>query len=207
MTDRYVLGLDEIDQTQSPLVGGKGAQLGGLSRIEGIRVPAGFCVTTDAFRRILAQAPPIDDQLDRLSCLEPDDTNERDAIRALSAEIRRTLEGTAIPDDLSAAITGALARLGDQVAYAVRSSATAEDLPTASFAGQQDTYLNVVGPAQILAHVSRCWASLFTDRAVTYRRRNGIDHRTVHMAVVVQRMVFLDAAGILFTAEIGRAHV
>ncbi|HUE20054.1 MAG TPA: PEP/pyruvate-binding domain-containing protein [Bryobacteraceae bacterium] len=104
------------------------------------------------------------------------------------------------PDDL-AAITGPLARFGEQAPYAVRSSATAEDLPTASFAGQQDTYLNVVGPASILQHVSRCWASLFTERAVTYRLRNGFDHRKVHMAVVVQRMVFPQAAGILFTAD------
>ena len=102
---------------------------------------------------------------------------------------------------MAAAITGALARLGERAAYAVRSSATAEDLPTASFAGQQDTYLNVVGPAAILQHVSRCWASLFTERAVTYRLRNGFDHRKVHMAVVVQRMVFPQAAGILFTAD------
>ena len=102
---------------------------------------------------------------------------------------------------MAAAITRALARLGEQAAYAVRSSATAEDLPTASFAGQQDTYLNVVGPAAILQHVSRCWASLFTERAVTYRLRNGFDHRKVHMAVVVQQMVFPHAAGILFTAD------
>ena len=161
-------------------------------------MPAGFCVTTDAFRRIMAEAPSIDDRLDRLSRLNPDD---REAIRTLSAEIRRTLEGIAIPDDLAAAITRALARLGEQAAYAVRSSATAEDLPTASFAGQQDTYLNVVGPAAILQHVSRCWASLFTERAVTYRLRNGFDHRKVHMAVVVQQMVFPQAAGILFTAD------
>ena len=196
--DRYVLGLQEIDQTQVAVVGGKGAQLGELSRIEGIRVPAGFCVTTDAFRRVMADAPSIDDRLDRLSRLNPDD---REAIRTLSAEIRRTIEGIAIPDDLAAAITRALARLGEQAAYAVRSSATAEDLPTASFAGQQDTYLNVVGPAAILQHVSRCWASLFTERAVTYRLRNGFDHRKVHMAVVVQQMVFPHAAGILFTAD------
>ena len=91
--------------------------------------------------------------------------------------------------------------LGEQAAYAVRSSATAEDLPTASFAGQQDTYLNVVGPTAILQHISRCWASLFTERAVTYRRRNGIDDRTVHMAVVVQQMAFPQASGILFTAD------
>ncbi len=196
--DCYVLDFQEIDQTQVAVVGGKGAHLGELSRIEGIRVPAGFCVTTDAFQRIVAEAPSIDARLERLSRLKPDD---REAIRALSAEIRRTLEAIAIPDDLAAAITRALARLGERTACAVRSSATAEDLPTASFAGQQDTYLNIVGPAAILQHVSRCWASLFTERAVTYRLRNGFGHRTVHMAVVVQQMVFPQAAGILFTAD------
>src|SRR4051794_35590974 len=194
----YVLGFQEIDRTQAAVVGGKGAHLGELSRIESLRVPAGFCVTTDAFQRIMADAPWIDDRLNRLSRLKPDD---REAIRALSAEIRRILEGIAIPDDLAAAIARPLAQLGEQAAYAVRSSATAEDSPTASFAGQHDTYLNVVGPAAILQHVSRCWASLFTERAVTYRLRNGLDHRKVHMAVVVQRMVFPQAAGTLFTAD------
>jgi pyruvate,water dikinase len=194
IADRYVLGFEEIDQTQAAIVGGKGAHLGELSRIEDVRVPPGFCVTTDAFQRIMGEAPSIpslDDRLDRLSRLKPDD---REAIHALSAEVRRTLEGIAIPDDLAAAITGAVARLGLHAAYAVRSSATAEDLPTASFAGQQDTYLNVVGPAAILEHVSRCWASLFTERAVTYRLRNGFDHRKVHMAVVVQQMVWAQAS-------------
>src|SRR5438105_1888682 len=195
---RYVLDFQEIDQTQVEVVGGKGAHLGELSRIQGVRVPAGFCVTTDAFQRIMAEAPSIDDRLDRLSRLKPDD---REAIRALSAEIRRTLEGIAIPDDLAAAITRPLARLGEQAACAVRSSATAEDLPAASFAGQHETYLNVVGPAAILQHVSRCWASLFSERAATYRLRNGVDHRQVRMAVVVQQMVFPQAAGILFTAD------
>src|SRR5881275_1806994 len=196
--DCYVLGFQEIDLTQVAVVGGKGAHLGELSRIEGLRVPAGFCVTTDAFRRIVAEVPSIDDRLDRLSRLKADD---REAIGALSAEIRRILEGIVIPDDLAAAITRPLARLGEQAAYAVRSSATAEDLPVASFAGQHDSYLNVVGPAAILQHVSRCWASLFTERAVTYRLRNGFDPRKVHMAVVVQQMVFPQAAGILFTAD------
>jgi rifampicin phosphotransferase len=199
MTDRYVLGLEEIDKTQVALAGGKGAELGELARINGIRVPAGFCVTTDAVRRIMTAAGPlVDAQLDRLSRLDPDN---RLVIAALSAEIRRTLEGTPIPDDLAAAITGSVGRLGGEAAYAVRSSATAEDLPTASFAGQQDTYLNVVGPAAILAHVSQCWASLFTERAVIYRLRNGFDHRRVLMAVVVQRMVVPEAAGIAFTAD------
>ncbi|WP_406841154.1 rifamycin-inactivating phosphotransferase [Streptomyces sp. AHU1] len=198
MTERYVLDLQEADETLGAVVGGKGAHLGGLSRIEGVRVPDGFCVTTDAFRRVMAEAPSADELLDRLSRVDPDD---REAVRTLSARIRRTVEEVAVPDDLAAAITGALARFGERSAYAVRSSATAEDLPTASFAGQQDTYLNVVGPAEILRHISRCWASLFTERAVIYRRRNGIDDRTVHMAVVVQRMVFPDASGILFTAD------
>jgi phosphoenolpyruvate synthase/pyruvate phosphate dikinase len=196
--DCYVMDFQEIDHTQAAVVGGKGAHLGELSRIEGIRVPAGFCVTTDAFQRILAQAPSIEDRLDRCSLLKPDD---RAAIRALSAELRREIEGIALPEDLAAAITLALARLGEQAAYAVRSSATVEDLPRASFAGQQDTYLNVVGRAAILQHISRCWASLFTERAVTYRLRNGFDDRKVQMAVVVQQMVFPHAAGILFTAD------
>ena len=161
-------------------------------------MPPGFCVTTDAFRRIVAEAPSIGDRLDRLAGL---DAGRPGADPQLSAEVRRILEATAIPGDLASAITGALARLGPRAAYAVRSSATAEDLPAASFAGQQDTYLNVVGAAAILEHVSRCWASLFTERAVTYRLRNGFDHRKVHMAVVVQRMVFPHASGVLFTAD------
>ncbi|MFJ6504164.1 rifamycin-inactivating phosphotransferase [Streptomyces sp. NPDC091879] len=198
MTEQYVLDLQEVDETQVAVVGGKGAQLGELSRMEGIRVPAGFCVTTEAFRRIVAETSSLDDQLDRLSRSAPDD---REGIRALSARIRRTIEEVAVPEELAAAISRALGRHGEQAAYAVRSSATAEDLPTASFAGQQDTYLNVMGVTAVLQHVSRCWASLFTERAVAYRQRNGIDHRTVHMAVVVQRMVFPHAAGVLFTAD------
>src|SRR5688500_13519811 len=106
--DSYVLDFQEIDRTQVAVVGGKGAHLGELSRIEGVRVPPGFCVTTDAFRRMMAEAPSIDDRLDRLSRLKPDD---REAIRGLSAEIRGTLEDTPIPGDLAEAITGALARL------------------------------------------------------------------------------------------------
>ncbi|MET8366996.1 rifamycin-inactivating phosphotransferase [Micromonospora sp. NPDC005194] len=198
MIDQYVRDLDEVDETQVAIVGGKGARLGALSRIDGIRVPAGFCVTTDAFRRVMAEVPSIDDQLDHLSRLRPDD---REEVRDLSAQIRRTIEGVALPDDVAAAIGRALSQHGEEAAYAVRSSATAEDLATASFAGQQDTYLNVRGPAAIRTHVSRCWASLFTERAVTYRQRNGIDHRAVHLAVVVQKMVFPQAAGVLFTAD------
>ncbi|MEV5355721.1 rifamycin-inactivating phosphotransferase [Streptomyces sp. NPDC052693] len=198
MTEPYVLDLREIDRAQVAVAGGKAAHLGALSRIEGVRVPDGFCVTTDAFRRAMAEAPSLADELDRLARVEPDD---REGIRTLSARIRRTVEEAGVPGDVAASVVRSLARLGEDTACAVRSSATAEDLPTASFAGQQDTYLNVIGTAEILRHVSRCWASLFTERAVTYRQRNGIDHRTVHMAVVVQRMVFPQAAGVLFTAD------
>ena len=194
--DRYVLDFREIDQTQVARVGGKGAGLGELSRIDGVHVPPGFCVTTNAFRD--AVAPSVGVGLDRLSALRSDDAQR---IRVVALEIRRTVEAIPIPYDITTAIERAITSLGLTEAYAIRSSATAEDLPTASFAGQQDTYLNVIGLPAILEHVRRCWASLFTERATTYRLRNGIDTRKVSMAVVVQRMVFPDASGILFTAD------
>ena len=196
--DGDVLGFEQIHRTQVAIVGGKGAHLGELSRVDGVRVPAGFCVTTDAFRRAMADAPALDDRLDGLARLGPHD---RDSIRTLSADIRHGIEEIGVPDDVAAAIRRGVDGLGEDAAYAVRSSATAEDLPSASFAGQQDTYLNIIGSAAIVQHVSRCWASLFTERAVTYRMRNGVDHRQVHMAVVVQRMVVPEASGVLFTAD------
>lgn len=193
-----VLGFQDIDKTKLMVVGGKGANLGELSRIEGIRVPDGFCISTEAFKRIIEGTPSISELLDKLSLLKVDD---RDKIRELSGEIRRVIEAVAIPEDINEEITRFLSRLGEKNAYAVRSSATAEDLPATSFAGQQDTYLNIIGREAILKHVSRCWASLFTDRAVIYRLQNGFDHRQVHLAVVVQKMIFPQAAGILFTAD------
>src|SRR4051812_18040625 len=195
----FVLSFQNITDAQAASVGGKGANLAALSRVAGVRVPDGFCVTTDAFERIAAAAPAIDGLLDRVSRVQPDD---RDAIRGLAAELRQTIEAVPIPGDLADAITRPLT----DAAYAVRSSATAEDLPTASFAGQHDTYLNVVGPVAVLAHVRRCWASLYTERAVTYRLRHGFDHRKVRMAVVIQRLVVPQAAGILFTADPVTGH-
>ncbi|MEU4424292.1 rifamycin-inactivating phosphotransferase [Actinoplanes sp. NPDC024001] len=192
---RYVINLKDLDRTRIDLAGGKGAHLGQLSRIDGIRVPPGFCVTTAAFDRIIAETPALPAELARLAELDPGD---RDAIRDLSARLRHTVETLAVPDDLAAEISHAL---GEGTAYAVRSSATAEDSAAASFAGQHDTYLNVIGEAAVLDHVRRCWASLFAERAVTYRLRAGVDHHTVRMAVVVQEMVFPTAAGILFTAD------
>jgi pyruvate,water dikinase len=194
----HTLGFQDIDASTWPVVGGKGANLGELARIAGIRVPDGFCVTTDAFRDITRDHRELDGLLHDLSRL---DASARAAISATSARIRTVIEEAPIPQEVARAIAAHVARLGDEHAYAVRSSATAEDLPTASFAGQQDTYLNVIGVQSVLAHVRRCWASLFTERAVTYRLHNGIDHRRVQMAVVVQRMVFPQVAGIMFTAD------
>jgi phosphoenolpyruvate synthase/pyruvate phosphate dikinase len=233
----YVLGFQEIDATKLAMIGGKGANLGELSRIDGIRVPEGFCVTTEAYKRIIGQAPEFHALVEQLSLLKVED---RERIREISAKIRSAIEGTAIPNDIDEAIISHLTQLlqypqtdrkkeafgaipppamqqpsvyqgksntsgdlalGDKNAYAVRSSATAEDLPTASFAGQQDTYLNIIGKEAILQHISKCWASLFTDRAVIYRMQNGFDHNKVLLSVVIQKMVFPQAAGILFTAD------
>jgi phosphoenolpyruvate synthase/pyruvate phosphate dikinase len=194
----YVLSFQDIDQTKLMVVGGKGANLGELSRIEGIRVPDGFCLSTAAFKRIVGETSSLHALLDQLSLLKVED---REEIAELSSEIRRIIEGIAIPQDIHDEIVPFLCRLGEKNAYAVRSSATAEDLPRASFAGQQDTYLNIIGKDAILKHISKCWASLFTERAVTYRLQNGFDHRKVYLSVVVQKMVFPQAAGILFTAD------
>jgi rifampicin phosphotransferase len=194
----YVLGFQDIDRTKIMMVGGKGANLGEISKVEGIRVPDGFCISTEAFKRIIGKTPSINELLDQLSLLKVEDRNQ---ISKLSDEIRRFIEGIAIPEDIHEELARHLSRLGEGNAYAVRSSATAEDLLTASFAGQQDTYLNIMGKEVILKHISRCWASLYTDRAVTYRIQNGVDHRKVHLAVVMQKMIFSQAAGILFTAD------
>lgn len=194
----FVLGFQDIDKTKLAVAGGKGANLGELSSIEGLHVPAGFCITTEAYKKIIEETPAMKELLKQLSLLT---VGERDKIAKLSSEIRQVIEGASLPQDLQAEITKYLAGFGENNAYAVRSSATAEDLPTASFAGQQDTYLNISGKEAILTHIRKCWASLFTERAVTYRLQNGFDHRKVHLAVVVQKMVFPEGAGIMFTAD------
>ena len=193
----YVLGLGEVGRSQLAAVGGKGAALGDLSRL-GVGVPGGCCVTTAAFERFVADVPGMGAALERLAEVRPEDWG---AIRAHAAALRAQMDATPVPDDVAASIQRAVAALGEGGAFAVRSSATAEDLPTASFAGQHDSYLNVEGTAAVLERVRRCWASLFTERAVAYRLRGGFDHRAVSMAVVVQRMVPAEAAGVLFTAD------
>src|SRR2546421_9413245 len=194
----FVLGFQDIDKTKFMVVGGKGANLGELSRIDGIRVPEGFCITTEAYKRMISQTPEFHDLLEQLSLLKVED---RERICEISKKIRSVIEGTVIAKEIDEAVTHFITKLGDKNAFAVRSSATAEDLPTASFAGQQDTYLNIIGKEAILKHISKCWASLFTERAVIYRLQNGFDHRKVQLSVVVQKMVFPQAAGILFTAD------
>lgn len=194
----YIAGFQEIDKTKLAITGGKGANLGELSSIQGIQVPPGFCVTTEAYKSITENNPALNSLLDELAHCKLD---EKKRISEISAKIRATIESIPFPKEIEEEVAAHLAKYNETDAFAVRSSATAEDLPTASFAGQQDTYLNVIGKKAILQHISKCWASLFTERAVTYRIQNGFDHRKVHLAVVVQKMVFPQASGILFTAD------
>ncbi|OMI26541.1 phosphoenolpyruvate synthase [Bacillus haynesii] len=193
-----VLGFHEMEKTQLLLVGGKGLNLGELSKIQGIQVPEGFCVTTAGFQKAIKQNKPFQALLDQLTLLKVED---RDQIGEISRKIRHTIMEVEIPSNVVKEVTRYLSRFGEEHAYAVRSSATAEDLPYASFAGQQDTYLNIIGKEAILQHISKCWASLFTERAVIYRTQNGFDHRQVYSSVIIQRMVFPQASGILFTAD------
>ncbi len=192
------VSFQEIDKTQLMLVGGKGLNLGELSKIHGIQVPKGFCVTTEAYQKALAQNEAFHTMLDKLTLLKVED---RDQIGEVSRKIRKIIMETKIPSDVVKAVAHYLFLFGDEHAYAVRSSATAEDLPHASFAGQQDTYLNIIGKEAIMQHISKCWASLFADRAVIYRMQNGFDHSRVYLSVIVQRMVFPQSSGILFTAD------
>ncbi|QQZ59824.1 phosphoenolpyruvate synthase [Paenibacillus sonchi] len=193
-----VLGFQEVEHSQLLLVGGKGLNLGKLSNIEGVQVPEGFCVTTAGYQQAIGDNEMYHALLNQLTLLNVEDW---DQIREISGKIRQLIMEAEIPSGVVTAVTHYLSRLGDELGFAVRSSATAEDLPHASFAGQQDTYLNIIGVEAILKHISKCWASLFTDRAVIYRMQNGIDHRQVYLSVIVQKMVFPQASGIVFTAD------
>ncbi|OWA35886.1 phosphoenolpyruvate synthase [Saccharibacillus sp. O16] len=194
----WTIGFKEAQASQLTLTGGKGANLSELSRIGDVRVPDGFCVTTNVFRQALEQRPAYQALLDELSQLGADDHNR---IPTLTEQIRAEIEDSVIPPEAALEITQRLSQFSLDQAYAVRSSATAEDLPQASFAGQQDTYLNVRGLENIMRHIRRCWASLFTERATIYRIQNGFDHRRAALAVLVQHMVRSQASGILFTAD------
>lgn len=219
-----VLGLAAVTAAMVPLVGGKAANLGELLSA-GMPVPDGFCLTTDAYRQATAgdasvgdvtavDTPAVDTTRagGRLAevhaALKATPDGDLPAFAALAGRARDMIRSAPVPAEVAAAVEQAYAALGDNVPVAVRSSATAEDLPSASFAGQQDTYLNVVGAAAVVEAVRNCWASLWTDRAVSYRASRGIDPAAVALAVVVQRMVDATAAGVLFTANplTGRRH-
>lgn len=195
---KFVLGFNEIDDSKLMAVGGKGLNLGKLSRIEGIQVPDGFCITTEAYRKVIGDNKEFSNLLDQLRELRADNRGD---ISVVCEKLRSLIEKAEIPLDIEREIIRYLSEFGEEEAYAVRSSATAEDLPLASFAGQQDTFLNIRGKEEILRHILRCWASLFTDRAVIYRIQNGFDHHHVYLSVIIQRMIFPQAAGILFTAD------
>ncbi|MFT5194419.1 MAG: phosphoenolpyruvate synthase/pyruvate phosphate dikinase [Candidatus Promineifilaceae bacterium] len=199
----YILPFSEIDASKIGDVGGKGANLGELTQA-GFNVPSGFCVTTTAFTRFMAEAPA-----DIYSYLDQDGINDLDVLRQVGKTIRDQLNKISLPVDVEEALIRAWKDSGEQFAYAVRSSATAEDLPHASFAGQQDTYLNVRGADDLIIKVKACFISLFTDRAILYRVQNKFDHRQVALSVVVQQMVQPEVAGILFTADpiTGNRHI
>lgn len=178
------------------LAGGKGANLGEMTRA-GLPVPPGFVLLTPAYRAFVA-ANGLQGEIERLA--GEVSAGEPASVDAASAAIRGLFDGGAIPEDIGRAVAAAYERMGGGL-VAVRSSATAEDLPGASFAGQQETYLNLNGPEQVLAAVQRCWSSLWTARALSYRARQGIHPAEVALAVVVQRLVTAEAAGVLFTAD------
>jgi len=188
-----LVDFSDIDSTMINAVGGKALNLGIMSSA-GLPVPGGFCVTTDAYRSVVADQ--LDDLMGKLG-----DATDRGEATAAAGKARGRVLSVELPPQLRIAIADHYQALGDNEPVAVRSSATAEDLAYASFAGQQDTYLNVVGSAALLDAVRRCWASLWTDRAVSYRNANAIDHRSVALAVVVQRMIDATTAGVMFTAN------
>jgi pyruvate,water dikinase len=195
----YTLDFSEIGSGDHARVGGKCASLGEMTQA-GVAVPPGFAVTTDAFSAMLDHHG-LRDEIDRaLDGVDPDDI---DAVDRAAQAIRIRIRSHKLPAEVEAAIRAAYADMGDDMPVAVRSSATAEDLPDASFAGQQDTYLWVRGADDVVTHVRDCWASLYTTRAVAYREKNNIAHAGVLMSVGVQKMVNARAAGVAMTLDPG----
>jgi pyruvate,water dikinase len=196
----YILDFEKLDKNSLPIVGGKNASLGEMIKTD-IRVPPGFAVTTDSYLLFITEAGIKDKILDIVSDLNPEDVA---ALNQASADVQELIKKTAIPEVVKKAITYGYARLCEKctvesVPVAVRSSATAEDLPTASFAGQQDTYLWIQGANQVITKVQNCWASLYTPRAIAYRNKNDFPHEKVLISVGVQKMVNSKAAGVMFT--------
>lgn len=202
MAYKYVRWFDEIGKDDVPVVGGKGANLGELT-VKGVDVPPGFCVTAQAYTDFIKGAG-IGDKI--RSIVESVDVESSVDLAQACEKVRRIIEETPIPVDMEAEMITAYGDLERKVGVeglrvAVRSSATAEDLPDASFAGQQDTYLHVIGSDSVVAHVRRCWASLWTARATYYRSKQGYDHFQVALSAVVQKMVSSERSGVMFTAN------
>ncbi|SEQ92011.1 PEP/pyruvate-binding domain-containing protein [Natrinema salaciae] len=196
-----VISLSDPEATDRELVGGKGANLAQLAT-SGFPIPDGFCVTTVAYQQLIDT--PTREAIASLSELEPTDS---EPIADAGVTLRKRIQEAEFPDEVRNSIRGTLKASTET--YAVRSSATAEDLPVASFAGQQETFLNVRGVDEVINRVRDCMASLFTDRAIAYRAENGISHADVSLAVVVQQMVSPDVSGVLFTADpmTGNRHI
>ncbi|HJJ59394.1 MAG TPA: phosphoenolpyruvate synthase [Methanocorpusculum sp.] len=192
-----ILWLTQIRNTDIPSVGGKGASLGEMTHV-GLPVPPAFVVTAQAFRRFLQMTGLVDTLFPMLESLDVDDN---DALNATSDKAKAMVETAVMPERIRQEILTSYRSMGSDVVVAVRSSATAEDLPGASFAGQQDTYLNIIGDEDVIDAVQRCWASLYTARAIYYRAKNGFEDRTVNIAVVVQQLVFSEKAGVMFSSH------
>ncbi len=197
----FVLPLNALHRDMLALVGGKAANLGELTNAK-LLVPPGFCVTTTAYALVAADAG-LQSVLDTHATSQAGEGGDAQRLTDMAQAARNRILAATIPTEIADAITGAYGFFGsgESLPVAVRSSATAEDLPFASFAGQQDTYLNIVGVEAVLDAVRRCWASLWTDRAVSYRESLGLDQSSVKLAVVVQRMIESSVAGVLFTAH------
>ena len=196
----YILEFEKLDKDSLPIVGGKNASLGEMIKAD-IRVPPGFAVTTDSYLLFITEAGIKDRILGIVSNLNPDDVA---ALNQASAGVQELIKKTAIPEPVGKAIEDGYLQLCNKCAdnaipVAVRSSATAEDLPTASFAGQQDTYLWVQGADQVITNVQNCWASLYTPRAIAYRIKNQFPHEKVLISVGIQKMGNSRAAGVMFT--------
>ena len=193
-----ILWLEEIKKEDIISVGGKGASLGEMTSL-GLPVPKAFVVTAQAFRKFLIEKGIEDTIFRRLERLDVDDN---DALESVSREVQDIVLSVDIPDHIKEDIIDAYARMGaNGEVVAVRSSATAEDLPEASFAGQQETFLNVLGDDDLLEAVHRCWASLYGARAIYYRAKQGFDDRGVNIAVVVQDLIRSEKSGVLFTSH------
>ncbi len=194
-----IMNIKDLGVNDIPIAGGKAANLGELTSA-GFDVPPGFVLTTESYDYFL-ESNGLGDLL--VTVMENLDVSSDSKVQEASANIRRAFEVGKIPEDLEEQIVAEYEKLGrgSYPLVAVRSSATAEDLPTASFAGQQDTYLNVSNPQSLLESVKKCWSSLFTPRAIAYRVQKGFDHTTVKLAVVVQRMISSDRSGIMFTID------